>query len=237
MKTNWQIKKIVAIFVRILFLLIPFVFTFFLIRKSEGILSQSVKESCYPTVSNPEFSLCSGFSEKIQRASKDVIKNVSKFSGFIPILNNAFYYKISITNGLSSNLKMQVDKPEQSTIMQPDILCEYNGNQYTIIPNDIKELNTDFNPSNDTLLEIKCLTGFNYSSRKQMIVAPLANVSTVIFEGKIPEARGEFEFSYKLNAVSKIFIYSGIFLFWIGFLALLRSAILFLQKGFRYFIE
>ncbi len=219
-----------------MFLFWPLILAFMLIQKSEGTIMQSVKDVCFPT-DNSAFLLCSGFSEKIQKVSTEVVKNTSKFSGFIPILNSALYYKISINNKLSSNLRMQVDKPEQNAIMQPDIICEYTGNQHQIVPNDKVELFSNFNPLRDTLSEIKCLTGFNYSSRKQMVVAPSGIVSTVIFDGSTPEVRGEFEFIYKLREGSKFFIYFGILLFWFGVLTLLRNAVLFLRKGFKFFIE
>lgn len=215
----------------------PLFFAFLLIKRSEGTMSQPIKETCLPTNANPEFSICAGFSEKIQEASAEAAKDISRFSGFIPILNSALYYRISISNKLSSNLRIQVDKPEQSATMQPDILCDYNGGQHQIAPNDTAELASNFNPLRDTLSEIKCLTGFRYSSTKQMIVAPLEKVSAVIFDGTTPEVRGEFKFNYKLRRSSKVLIYIGILLFWFGILTLLRNAILFFRKGFKFFIE
>jgi hypothetical protein len=229
--------KLIKTILRILFLFFPLLLAFVLIRSSEGVVSISVKEACFPTDSNLALSLCSSFSEKIQIASAEVAKNTSKFSGLIPILNSALFYKISIVNNLSSNLQANFDNPERSEIMNPVLSCDYNTNKYEIAPNNTMELIPSFDPFHDILPEIKCLVGFNYLLTKQLTLAPNTNISVVYSDGNFPETRGEFKFTYKFTKLSKSFIYIGILLFWFGIIALMRNAVLFYRKGFKFFTE
>ena len=232
-----KILKFIFSVITLFWVLVP-VF-YYITEHKNGVVSVDVLKSCNLT---PEFELiCYGVEDEIQIAITNFSKKASQFSALFPVLGSSLRYDLYLTNNLTSNLRVQVNNPEQFDIMSPPISCKYATTyEVKLSPKEKKELFPGFDPAKDIFQGLKCGTQGLFLGTKKLLVPQSEAVSTVIFDknksgNDEPEIRGTISVSYYLRKSSIVIISIGVEIVWLGFLVLLGNAVSMLLKFLNYF--